>query len=97
MCVTYALVIIYGVNILSMGPAMVTSSCMITFTKETDAWFCLRQIKWFAKAPKICGKGIGYVGSRPEKSYKIIERTCPLGLQGRSVLGVRTIQKNKED
>jgi len=70
---------------------------MITFTKEADAWFCLRQIKWFAKAPKMCGKDIGYVGSRPEKSYKIIERTCPLGLQGRSVLGVRTIQKNKED
>ncbi|KAG7585342.1 F-box domain [Arabidopsis thaliana x Arabidopsis arenosa] len=32
----------------------------------------LRQNKWFAKAKNICGKYMGYDGSRPEKSYKII-------------------------
>ncbi|CAH8256573.1 unnamed protein product [Arabidopsis lyrata] len=32
----------------------------------------LRHTKWIAKAEYICGRGMGYDGSRPEKSYKII-------------------------
>ncbi|KAL9860398.1 putative F-box protein [Arabidopsis thaliana] len=34
-----------------------------------------RQTKWIAKAENTCGKAIGYDGSRPEKSYKIIGRS----------------------